>query len=349
MLKKAKLIEEKKKKDPEFVEKLKAFSSKYMSSLIYLAVLFLITPPLFYSIQFVNNGLTSKKFTYDGYGTYDDFFRNEIEFPGGKDAPTLPINQRPLVQNITEAFKASLAKGFFTSLSTVDSIFGFIRQFLDFNHTLDSNLFYKDTPVSKIMKSVSRLSNERKPNGVLGQIVGAFMILVAPWIYLITLLITPIYPILTGLFTLFTTLNLRTYIKLIVMLGAVISAYISSYFLLIIPTIFLLFIPQIALGWFLCILGLIVLAISVGTPMLFILFRSLYTTIKIFGAVLWLPNFVNNFFMSKMNNAEKDKYEDIKLRGARYEYPAHAREFAGLYSAVFLFLTISAAAHTAFS
>ena len=60
--KKAKLIEEKKKKDPEFVEKLKAFSSKYMSSLIYLAVLFLITPPLFYSIQFVNNGLTSKKF-----------------------------------------------------------------------------------------------------------------------------------------------------------------------------------------------------------------------------------------------------------------------------------------------
>ena len=348
--KKAKLIEEKAKKNPVVIDRLKNFFKGLFHILIYLFILFFISPPLFYACQFINKAILSKKFTYEGYSNFEDYFENEIEFPTGKNrGATLPLNQRPLVPNIMEAFKAAVAQGYFTSYSVISNTLQMFGQLLDFNHTLESQLFNKNTPNSKIFSSLSKLLNERKPNGPVGKLFGSVMILFAPFIYLLLLIGFPLVSVFSGLFTLYTTLNLRTYIKLIVMMIAVLVAYASSYVTLFIPTVFFLFTPQIAVGGLLFFFSLFMFLVAIGIPSLSIFFSSLSTTVKALGSIFWLPDFVNSYFRDRMNASERERYSDVKLQGVRYEYPAHAREYGSLYSIVFLFMTLSLALQTAFA
>ena len=348
--KKKSIIEEKKKGHKHSMGKKIGSFMKYLGIIVgILAALFIISPPLFYTFQFVNSYILKEKMEYDGYDNYDTYFKEQIEFPPvKKGVPTLPINQRPLAENITEAFKASLANSFFMSRDILSGIIGLSKKFLDFNYTLDENLFKKDASVSKILEVMTNINNERKPNGVLGQIIGTFVILLSPLVYLL-LLGLPTLSFLSGLFTLFTTLNMRTYIKILAMIGVCIAAYLSSYIMLFIPSIFFLFIPQLAAGWIMFITGIVIACLVVGIPSLFMIVSSLITTIKTLSSMLWVPEFVNKIFMSKMTTGQKNSYENIRLRGTRDEYPAHAREFSGLYLSLFLISTISVGISVVFS
>ena len=350
-IEKKKTIIEKKKKgsNKDAGKKIASFMKSLATIVGILAVLFIISPPLFYTFQFVNEYILKEKMTYDGYDNYDTYFKEQIESPPvKKGVPRLPINQRPLAENVTEAFKASLANSFFMSRDILNGIIGLSKEFLDFNYTLDNKLFRKDTTASKILQVMTNINNERKPNGVLGQIIGTFVILLSPLVYLL-LLGLPALSFLSGLFTLFTTLNMRTYVKILAMIGVCIGGYLSSYIVLFIPSIFFLFIPQLAAGWIMFIVGIVIACLVIGVPSLFMIVKSLITTIKVLSSMLWVPKFVNEKFMSKMGAGQKNSYENIRLRGTREEYPAHAREFSGLYLTLFLISTISVGVGVVFS
>lgn len=347
--KRAQLEEERIKKNPQAVDRVKIFFKGFFQVLIYLFLVFFFSPPLFYACQFLNKEVLNKKFEYEGYDKFEDYFENEIEFPTGKNrGATLPLNQRPLVPNIIEAFNAGIAKGYFTSFEVLSGALEVIGQLLDFNHTLGPELFKKNTPNSRILNSLTKLVSDRKPNGPVGKLFGSVMILLCPLIYLLLLIGFPLVSAIDGMLTVLTTLNVRTYIKIIVIITAIIVLYVQSYFTLFIPTVFFLFIPQIAAGVliFLAIAGLLFLAL--GIPSISIFFGALFSTAKALGAIFWLPEYANSYFRDRMNQSEKAKFENVKLQGTRYEYPGHAREFAPIYSMVFTFLTLGVALNAAF-
>ena len=348
--KKKSLIEKKKKgTNKNAGEKIGEFMKSLLIIVIVLAIYFIISPPLFYTFQFINNYILKEKIKYEGYDNYETYFKEQIESPQAKKGePRLPINQRPLAENVMEAFKASMANSFFMSRDILNSIIGLSKKFLDFNETLDDKLFKKDASATDILRTMTNINNQRKPNGILGQIIGTFIIFLSPLVYLFILGV-PTISFLSGLFTLFTTLNMRTYIKLLAIIGVAIAAYLSSYVLLFIPSILFLFIPQIAAGWVMFFIGIVIASLIIGIPSLVMIVNSLISTTKVLSSMLWLPEFVNKIFMGKMPSNLKSKYQGVKLEGTREEYPAHAREFSGLYLTIFLISAISAGAKVVFS
>ena len=339
----------KNKKKPSNLEKITEFLKFLGVTLIILAIYFIISPPLFYTSRFINNYILKQKIRYNGYDTYETYFNKEVEFPEAKrGVPTLPMNQRPLMENVTQAFKASLANSFFMSRDITNSILGFSKKLLDFNTNFDENLFKEGANVNDILRVMGNINNEDKPTGLIGQIIGAVIIILSPLIYLL-LLGLPALSFLSGLFTLFTTLNMRTYIKSLTILGVIIGAYLSSYILLFIPSIFFLFIPQIAIGWVMFIIGIILASLIIGIPSLVMIISSLITSLKVVGSVLWLPELVNKIFMGKMNTQDlKNRYQGVKLQGTRQQYPAHARGFSGVYLTLFLMFALYGGAKVIF-
>lgn len=327
---------------------LREFFDGYAKIFIKIVVLFLISPPLFYAAQFVNKSILKSKFRYKGYTSFEAYFKNEIEFPRGKNRSAFPMEQRPIVENLGNAYNAAIAKGYFSGMEIMTTMMGFMKQFLDFNHTLEPELFDKRISSRTIFNSLNKLGNQREPHGVIGKLFGTLIILFAPMVYFVFLILVPFFSMFSAIGTLFTTINLRSYIKMISVTLSGLATYLSSFVLLIIPTIFVCFIPQIALGAIVFILLILTLIIAIGGPCLIVFFKSVLTSIRIIGAMYWLPEFVNTYFKEQMTQDEKVEYNKIKLQGARYEYPGHARQFASMYSMVFLFMSLLLALKLAF-
>ena len=308
-----------------------------------ISVLFLISPPLFFAIQFVNSTILKKKFQYKGHGSFNEFFLNEIVLQKGP-----PPELRPITTNLSNAFSASVAKGYFSSIELLTWVLGAMREFLAFEYIIEPDYFTKDPDkvnAESLKEKLTGIRGDTRPHGFIGTIFGTILVLFSPLVYTLLLFVVPLLSLGRGIVTLFSTINLRTYIKLIALLGSGLATYASSYVLLFIPTVFFCFIPQIALGAILFILLILTILIAIGTPCLVIFFKSLLTSFRLITAITWLPEFVNNCFKKILGKSkDKDKAvnaetynKEYSLHGVKHIYPGHAKQFAPMYL-FFLFI-----------
>ena len=83
--KKKSLIEKKKKGTKKNVgEKIGTLIKSLLTIVIILAIYFIISPPLFYTFQFINNYILKEKIKYEGYDNYESYFKEQIESPQDK-------------------------------------------------------------------------------------------------------------------------------------------------------------------------------------------------------------------------------------------------------------------------
>lgn len=154
---------------------------------------FLLSPTLFYAIQMINHSFASKNMKYKGYGTYDDFYKSEIicgkDGPGSTNCNPLPYSERPLQENISDAFSAAFASSYFT---TRDKMVGILE---GLKPTVDTGNKYID------------------------DFFGSFLILLWPVVYGLSYFYIYIFSSIKTIFTFFTTLNKNTLIKAAILFG----------------------------------------------------------------------------------------------------------------------------------
>lgn len=305
---------------------------------VYLLICFIFSPTLLYAIQFLNEVVVKKNIKYGDYETFEQYFNDEVICGSTKNKDgmktgcnPLPYDKRPLTQNLSEAFKSGVAKGFFASRDSMTSILKVLFNFLDFNNTLKPELFSSNTSPSVILENLTKLKNDRKVTGVIGKTLGTIVVLLWPAIYYSLWIVSLLWGFSSSILTFFTTLNKYTLVKTALIFGWP----IVFWWLFMIP-------PMLSLITFIVIVSLLFMSlfmVSFGS--------SIYNMFNISTSFYWLPNWVNNYFTQIINNKSgKDKqrnmntFNKVKFEGVEFEWPAHAKEFSNIYYFIFVISNI---------